>query len=394
MSASLAGSSSSASSSLSSSARVELRWQGRLLGVQRHRVGDVVRVGGVGFVVLPAGVEVDGAPRRYDDHDDGVVGLRCGPLHVLVSNERPIAAAIGETSIDLAWWRTAAIVVILMIGLLVATALTPVLPHIDVDDLRRGSLTIARVTPMHPPKREEQPKTTKKPAAATAPKMNALAASAKDPGAKKNPMKIKREADQAIAMRALAEMGLSSTPTSATGSVFGQGNAIEGALANLSGAGIAGAGVGLGTRGIDQGGVGVGIGLGSIGTNSSRTPGKGPTLDVDGRGHTGVGVKVEKITYVGGLDRGQIQRVMDRAMSRIRYCYERALVGEPDLEGKLTTLFMIGGGGDVISTDVVQSTLSKPVDTCVLGVLKTLKFPAPNGGGTVNVTYPFVFTAK
>jgi hypothetical protein len=36
---------------------------------------------------------------------------------------------------------------------------------------------------------------------------------------------------------------------------------------------------------------------------------------------------------------------------------------------------------------------SSAVETCVVNVMKTLKFTAPKGGGVAVVTYPFVFAS-
>lgn len=34
---------------------------------------------------------------------------------------------------------------------------------------------------------------------------------------------------------------------------------------------------------------------------------------------------------------------------------------------------------------------SASVDTCVADAIKAIRFPAPDGGGTMQVRYPFVF---
>jgi TonB family protein len=56
--------------------------------------------------------------------------------------------------------------------------------------------------------------------------------------------------------------------------------------------------------------------------------------------------------------------------------------------------FKISGTGSVASADVKESSLSDArLDDCVLRRLMGWKFPKPNGGVTVAVSYPFVFKA-
>jgi len=368
-----------------STLQLEVRWNGRLVGLTRHAVGHSVVVGGSRVEVVADGVVVDGVRRVLA----GVpLQLRLGAFGVRISDDAPVAVAKAEPAFDLGWYRTLALMLIVAVGGLVALHLTPRLPDFGDDDLGRGKLMVARavlaprpVTPPPPPTKT----TAKKPASSATTK-----AMPKPEGAATRTAH-KRDRDRATAMAALAELGL--TGPMATAGVFGAANDINTALNQLSGAGTANAGPGMGVRGVGDGGSGVGVGIGVL--NGDRDTGKRPGVDISNHHgeHTGAVVKSERVVYVGSLDRSEIQRVMDRAMSRIRYCYERALTADADLEGKLTTMFIIGGAGDVQSANVVQSTLSGEVDGCVNRVLKSLKFPAPKGGGTVNVTYPFVFTA-
>lgn len=90
-----------------------------------------------------------------------------------------------------------------------------------------------------------------------------------------------------------------------------------------------------------------------------------------------------------------MRRVLDRALTRVRHCYEKELPGRPDLQGKLAVGFAIGGDGRVTSTTVVDDTLRHaPTVECVRGVLQGLAFPAPAGGATVFATHPYVFATS
>ena len=372
-------------SAASPALQFQVRWNGRLLGVQRHAVGEHVTLGGSRFDVVSDGVVVDGTRHT-------VVGaplsVRCGAFVVRVSDDARLAAARAEPAFDLAWWRTLSMIVILAIGGLVALHLTPKLPAFGDDDLGRGRMMVARaaLAPKPPAPPPTKTTTTKKPASSSK-----LASTPPKPEGASTRTAKERDADRAMAMNALAQMGL--TGPMATAGVFGAANEINTALDQLNGNGSANAGPGMGVRGVGDGGSGIGISIGVL--NGGRDRGKRPGVNVSDHAgdHVAATVKADRIVYVGGLDRAEIERVMSRAMNRVRYCYERALTSNAGLEGKLTTLFVIGGGGEVESTSIVQSTVSNDVDACVTRVLKSLKFPAPKGGGTVSVTYPFIFTS-
>lgn len=95
----------------------------------------------------------------------------------------------------------------------------------------------------------------------------------------------------------------------------------------------------------------------------------------------------------GTLDRAIIQRVIRAHRAKIRYCYERELVKQPKLSGKIVTSFVVSAEGSVSSATVKKSTLgSKGAEQCIVSALKRMKFPKPQGGGIVMVTYPFIFS--
>ena len=59
---------------------------------------------------------------------------------------------------------------------------------------------------------------------------------------------------------------------------------------------------------------------------------------------------------------------------------------------KVTVLFVIDGNGKVADALVQQTTMaSEPVESCILNHVRRWQFPSPQGGGTVQVTYPYVF---
>jgi outer membrane biosynthesis protein TonB len=54
--------------------------------------------------------------------------------------------------------------------------------------------------------------------------------------------------------------------------------------------------------------------------------------------------------------------------------------------------FTIAASGEVSEATVTEQTVKdERLAACVVGVVKTSKFPKPRGGGQVVVTWPFLF---
>jgi hypothetical protein len=136
------------------------------------------------------------------------------------------------------------------------------------------------------------------------------------------------------------------------------------------------------------GGTGFGSGSGSIGT--IRPGGAGV-----GGGSTGMlagpRVTTSQAAVSGALPKELVARVVRANISRVRYCYEKQLLNEPTLEGRLTIRFVIDGNGTVGSA-VATSSLGSDIDTCVANVFRTMTFPKPKGNRKVVVNYPITFS--
>lgn len=160
------------------------------------------------------------------------------------------------------------------------------------------------------------------------------------------------------------------------------GSLSEVSAANVvgKGAGKGGGGTGWGTIGHGSGtGSGYGIGSGSgIGSRRVGRRGRPPQ------------VRIGKPRVSGSLDKNIIRRYIRRKLPRIRYCYEKQLLTTPGLSGRISVNFTIAATGRV---PVAQANgMSQPaVGQCVAGVIRTIQFPRPAGGGTIIVSYPFKF---
>ena len=74
---------------------------------------------------------------------------------------------------------------------------------------------------------------------------------------------------------------------------------------------------------------------------------------------------------------------------------EKELARDPSLYGKVTVQFVIDGTGRVADALVHETSMgSEPVESCIVGHVRRWTFPAPQGGSTVQVTYPYVFRSS
>lgn len=156
-----------------------------------------------------------------------------------------------------------------------------------------------------------------------------------------------------------------------------------------------GGALGFGPLGGELGGLGAELGgeLGGLGSGGLGGIGSGP-----GAG-TGTKRKRPKAsagsgTVVGSLDKDEIRRVVHRHVSEVKYCYERALVKDPTLAGKVTIAFTIDPEGLVSTASIKDDTLADAsVGKCIVKAVQRWTFPKPVGGGMVVAKYPFVFSA-
>ncbi len=105
-------------------------------------------------------------------------------------------------------------------------------------------------------------------------------------------------------------------------------------------------------------------------------------------------VESRPVRVSDALPRSVVRRVIQKNLSQIRYCYERGMVRQPGLTGRVRVRFEIGSRGLVRTAKVARSSLGDArVERCILKRIRRWRFPKPRGGGQVVVHYPFVLRA-
>jgi TonB family protein len=157
---------------------------------------------------------------------------------------------------------------------------------------------------------------------------------------------------------------------------------------------------GLGMRGTGRGGGGSGqgtIGAGNLGT-IGHAGGGGSGSDY-GHGAGGFRDRSARVPQIrsgnadvrGSLSKEVIRRVIQRHLNEVRFCYEQALSAQPALSGRVQVKFVISPSGAVPAANVESSTLGAArAEQCIAQAVRRWAFPAPDGGGVVIVSYPFV----
>lgn len=139
-----------------------------------------------------------------------------------------------------------------------------------------------------------------------------------------------------------------------------------------------------------------GNGSGVVISTAGRGGGKNASgmggLAAGATGSGGVGLIEEEGEITGGLDREIIAQYIKSKLGQILYCYERQLSANPDLFGKVAVKFTIGPSGAVEQQLIGDTSLKNAtVEGCILNKVAAWKFPNPQGGTRVLVTYPFLF---
>ena len=186
-------------------------------------------------------------------------------------------------------------------------------------------------------------------------------------------------------LSALQNLGLSANADGELGGLKGFNAASDGSRAyaiSESGSGVGGGGMG--------GGMGIG----------GATGGKGSGAPNPARGYGGLRerstrtpkLKPGRFQSSGSFNKKIIKRVVRRNKKALTNCYERQLRKKPNLKGRITISWRIGAAGTVGMVKVKNNGMGdSAVASCLVSRIKGWKFPAPSGGGAVDIAYPFNF---
>jgi hypothetical protein len=99
------------------------------------------------------------------------------------------------------------------------------------------------------------------------------------------------------------------------------------------------------------------------------------------------------ISIRGGMSREAVLKVVNTHLSEIQDCYERELLHNPGISGKILMEWLIQLDGTVRYAKVKFTNIghSSDLHSCLQAQVVTWNFPRPKGGEEVLVTFPFLF---
>jgi TonB family protein len=357
------------------------------------------------------------------------VGARCrvqhGPLTFHVNQVAPGRVVARKSEVDKPFWLFSAASAVVLGSLLVLAHLAmPYATSMSLDDQLAENRFVGYVSqPDESPKEEEQPieRQSVENAGGEAGERhvgkegemgNPTAKRERGLYAMKGPKdaipQMARQFDPDMNARNAGILGMIQSDSghflaSPFGGAFAVGNDDEDVWSSLTGTetaeahGVGGLGLigtGRGSGGMGEGTVGFGnVGLmgKNVGRGTRSSYGRGPGTGFDDRTRRVVRVRQGKAIVKGALDKDLIRRIVRAHINEVRHCYNQGLVRDPNLTGRVAVQFTIGPTGSVPASIVAQSSLDDTtVSNCVAKAVKRWKFPKPEGGGNVVVTYPFV----
>jgi len=141
---------------------------------------------------------------------------------------------------------------------------------------------------------------------------------------------------------------------------------------------------------------------GDLFARKSKSPGIGRQIEASAQSSTSLSSQLFRTDsglegeIRGSIDDGNrsvgaIASTVRQYQSGIKYVYNKELLSNPGLSGKITVAFVILPDGKVESAEVRSSTVNWPaLEKAVVRRMQHWKFPK-SGGGPVRVTFPFVF---
>jgi pSer/pThr/pTyr-binding forkhead associated (FHA) protein len=348
-----------------------------------------------------------GADGRITLDLDERARVRFDTVGLLVRQVRPSPKIeIKENKTELAFYVIAMLAIAGLFGTMTWLALHPTPPDNLAAEVERSSTSyvqfLAKKTPPSPKKPvkklsgvEEGAKAEKEEGKMGTPEAQQEEAA---PSKKGSPVvqPDKKEADRKKVMKSGLLGAIRQNGASDVFGPGGLGSGINDALGGLKGGAQVGdaKGIGgLGSRGTGQGAGGTGLGIGGLGTKGmGRGKGGFGSVDLGGKGHEVTKIIPGKTTVVGGLSKDVIERVIKQHASEIKYCYEIELNQHPDLAGKVGVTWNIDATGIVSDANVTETTLNDSVtEQCMVQKVRRWKFPQAAGGGSTQVTFPWIF---
>ncbi|MBU1429870.1 AgmX/PglI C-terminal domain-containing protein [Myxococcota bacterium] len=152
----------------------------------------------------------------------------------------------------------------------------------------------------------------------------------------------------------------------------------------MRGSGMGGGGLGSGVGAGPRGRSDVAYGKGRKGGESAKSQARPPRI-----------VTGQPMVH-GSLDKEIIRRVIRRHHNAIKHAYLEQLQKDPNFKGKIVVKFTINQDGRVIFAEIESSTFKKgplfeAFKAKLLNRIQRWRFPKPQGGGVVVVSYPFIF---
>ena len=94
----------------------------------------------------------------------------------------------------------------------------------------------------------------------------------------------------------------------------------------------------------------------------------------------------------GQIDAASVSQIVKSNASAVKRCYDKGLLANPTLKGKVSVSIMINNAGRVEVVDITEDTVGDAsVTQCIKGVIMRLRFPKPDGG-SVSVDSSFIFS--
>ena len=130
--------------------------------------------------------------------------------------------------------------------------------------------------------------------------------------------------------------------------------------------------------------------LGRTGVRGGRGNGGGGGLT----GAVGAGGGGLMLSGNGTASTSEIEKAIQKAIHKLQYCYEKALLADSDIGGSVEMVWVIAPGGRANNVRVKNSQIRNAgMMTCIRGEIAKIKFPSPSGG-SVEVEYPFSFSSS